>query len=54
MESEREGVGCRVVQQWGVCGTETAESTAIGKSRGGKEVSSRCVAQVHDVCEGGL
>ena len=31
-ESECEGVGCRVVQQWGVCGTDTAESTAIGKT----------------------
>ena len=33
---------------------EAVESTAIGKSRGGKEVSLRCVVQVHDVCEGGL
>ena len=54
MESECEGEGFRVVQQWGVCGTETAESTAIGKSRGGKEVSSHCVVQVRDVHERGL
>ena len=50
-ESECEGLGCRVVQQSGVCGMETVESTVIGKSRGGKEVSSHYVAQVH---EGGL
>ena len=37
-----------------MCGTETAESTAIGKSREDKEVSLCCVVQVHDVCEGGL
>ena len=47
-------MGCRIVQQWGVCGTDTVESTAIGKSREDKEVSSRCVAQVCGVCEGGL
>ena len=46
-------MGCRVVQQWGVCGMETAESTAIEKTED-KEVSLRCVAQVHNVCEGGL
>ena len=43
-----------VVQQWGVCGMETVESTVIGKSRGGEEVSSRCVVQVRDVHERGL
>ena len=37
-----------------MCGTETAESTVIGKSREDKEVSSHCVAQVHNVREGGL
>ena len=37
-----------------MCGTDTVESTAIGKSREDKEVSSHCVGQVHDVREGGL
>ena len=35
-------------------GMETAESTVIGKSRRGKEVSLRCVVQVRNVREGGL
>ena len=47
-------MGCRVVKQWGVCGTDTVESTAVGKSREDKEVSSHCVAQVRDIHEGGL
>ena len=47
-------MGCRVVQQWGVCGMDTAESTAIGKTEEDKEVSLRCVAQDHDVCDRGL
>ena len=33
---------------------ETVESTAIGKSREDKEVSSHYVTQVRNVCEGGL
>ena len=47
-------MGCRVVQQWGVCGTDTAESTAIGKTKEDKEVSSHCVAQDCDIRDRGL
>ena len=47
-------MGCRVVQQWGVCGIDTVESTVIGKSRGCKgflhAVLCRFATFVKEVC----